>query len=91
MKKSTLVLAGLLIAGTASLNAGFSNGSTVTATGNKVDAKVDHSTVEDSTVGMQIKAKGSTVIANDNKANAKVTGHSTVKKSNVGLNIEAER
>ncbi len=92
MKKTTLILAGLLIASTASLNAGFfGSSSKVNANNNKVDATVDKSTVRNSVVGMKIKAKGSKVNASNNKVTAKVTGHSKVTNSTVGLNIVAEK
>ena len=93
MKKTTLILAGLLIASTASLNAGFLFGSkgSVSANNNKVDATVDKSTVTRSVVGMKIKSKGAKVTANNNKVTAKVTGHSKVTNSTVGLNIDAKK
>ena len=63
MKKLTLTLAGLLVL---SMTSAMADGSKVQANKNVNLNLVNKSKIEDSTVGMKIKAEGSKVQANKN-------------------------
>ena len=86
MKKTILVLAGLMVVGTGAL---FADGSTVNVSKTKVNSNVNKSTLIGSKVGVAVKADKSRVSVYKTKVNSRVN-KSTLRNSSVGVDIDAK-
>jgi len=84
MKKTILILAGLMILSTGAL---LADGSTIDLTNTAVASEVKGSTLSDSTVGIDIKTNDSTVSLS-NTAVASQVLDSTLVSSTVGITID---
>ena len=89
MKKTILALAGILALGTTALVA---DGSQVTLEKNTILNGIYDSEITDSTVGVEIKAKDSTVTLIDNTVDngLGVAGKVIVENSTLGVTIDAK-
>ena len=87
MTRTILTLTGFMVLGTTAL---LADGSTINLSNTAVASEIKDSTLNNSTVGIDIKTNQSNVNLSNTAVASSVTGDSTLYNSNVGIKIDDE-